>query len=168
MQSLGDFHRGPWQERMVPGFLSGHLTVVASVSFPATRSCRIDLPGARRNASAVPARGQGTWGENGIIVFGGAGNPLRAVSASGGDPFRSRTWIRLRPKTATCILCFFQAGGVCCFARVRPGTRNHARSMRLSLDSKATTLVSLVPGHPHPSPRSSSRRAGSCSCRRAR
>ena len=106
---------------------------------------RIDVPGATPQRLCSPCRGQGTWGENGMIVFGGAGNPLRAVAASGGDPFPITT---LDPGDDGHMHPVFLPGGRrVLFRKSSPRNPQSHAIHAVSLDSKAMTLVSVVPGN---------------------
>ena len=129
---------------------------------------RIDVAGASAQRLCSPCTGQGTWGENGLIVFGSTGNPLRAVSASGGDPSPITELDRAHPDYGHMHPVFLPGGRRVLFHKGSPTNPQSRAIHAVSLDSKATTLVSLVPGPITPQSKTSSRRAGSCSFSRAR
>ena len=109
---------------------------------------RIDVPGASAQRLCSPCTGQGTWGENGLIVFGAAGHPLRAVAASGGDPLPITA---VDPADLGHVHPVFLPGGRrVLFRKASPTTPQSGAIHAVALDSKATTLVSLVPGRGTP------------------
>jgi eukaryotic-like serine/threonine-protein kinase len=108
---------------------------------------RIDVTGASPQRLCSPCTGQGTWGENGQIVFGSAGNPLRAVSASGGNPFPITELDPAQSDDGHMHPLFLPGGRHVLFRKGSPRKPQSRAIHAVSLDSKATTLVSLVPGN---------------------
>ena len=128
----------------VPAFLSGHLTVNRSLL--CRQHAQSDRSGRWFAATAVqPLRGPGDLGESGILVFGGAGNPLRAVSASGGEPFQVTEWDPSQAEGGHLHPVFLPGGRRLLF-RQRGSTTAPGGIYTASLDSKATELVIAVSG----------------------
>ena len=147
VQSLGDVSARPIEGTEGARFPFWSPDSQSLAFFAGNTLSRIGLAGGSPQQLCSPCAGQGTWGESGIFVFGGAGNPLRGISASGGEPFQVTEWDPLRPKVATCIQSFFRAGGACCFDRGidhRTGGNLHGLS-RFEGDRISDSRV----GHPH-------------------
>jgi len=93
-----------------------------------------------------PCSGQGTWSRDGIVVFGSSGNPLRGISAAGGDPFPVTELDQPRGDGGHVHPTFLPDGRHLLFRN----TSNSNPSMRgiyaASLDSKATTLIVRTTG----------------------
>ena len=107
---------------------------------------RIDVADGVPQRLCSPCTGQATWGEQGIIVFGGYRNPLRAVSASGGDPYPIT---ELDPTEADAghMHPVFLPGGRRVLFRTGSNRNPQRRGIYVaSLDSKPMTLITVVAG----------------------
>ena len=93
-----------------------------------------------------PCSGQGTWSRDGIIVFGSSGNPLRGISAAGGDPFPVTELDQTRGDWSHIHPTFLSDGR---HLLVRNTSNSNPRTRGIyaaSLDSKATTLIVRTTG----------------------
>jgi eukaryotic-like serine/threonine-protein kinase len=106
---------------------------------------RIGASGGSVQRLCSPCAGQGTWGESGIIVFGSARNPLRGVSASGGQPFSVTELDPSQPEIGH-VHPVFLPGGRRLLFRKGFETPTGRGIYTVSLDSKATEFVMAVPG----------------------
>jgi eukaryotic-like serine/threonine-protein kinase len=93
-----------------------------------------------------PCSGQGTWSREGIIVFGSALNPLRGISASGGDPFPVTELEPTRGNDGHVHPVFLADGRHVLFRNTSNSNPSVRGIYAASLDSKATTLIVRTAG----------------------
>ena len=145
VQSLGDVSARPIEGTEGARFPFWSPDSQSLAFFAGNTLSRIGLAGGSPQQLCSPCAGQGTWGESGILVFGGAGNPLRAVSASGGEPFQVTEWDPSQAEGGHLHPVFLPGGRRLLF-RQRGSTTAPGGIYTASLDSKATELVIAVSG----------------------
>jgi Tol biopolymer transport system component len=145
VQSLGDVSARPIEGTEGARFPFWSPDSQSLAFFAGDTLNRIGLAGGSPQRLCSPCTGQGTWGESGIIVFGGTRNPLRGVSASGGKPFQV-TELDPSQTEGGHLHPVFLPGGRRVLFRQRGSTTAPGGIYTASLDSKATELVTAVSG----------------------